>query len=395
MLHSLTLLAAILAPMGQTPATLHVCVWEPMDRAAEQAMQLIISRYRTHRPGVSVAMMRYPIEDGHGLLRRWCKGEKTWRPDVVVVPDVWLPDIANELEPPAAGTIARVRSIAPPGLIDRVTVAQQMRAIPYWLEPRLLFYWPDLLGERNWQPGSWDQVLDAAAKARRKSRSWGLGIPGRGAGVAMMFSEIVWALGGDLLDGTGQIDLMNAKAEDALDLLIRAEREGIAEPQMLTWSQGDLEDLFADRKLAVLVAAAGLEQSLTAAERAKCGVAPLPGRPVFTSMAVDGLAVFKDNARAAEAQDFVALAASADGQACIAEAGGLPADSELARRTVRSAALKAALLGVKNLRGLPREKADALVGAVERATWLAVSGRMLSPRALEEGQAMLPTKLAE
>jgi ABC-type glycerol-3-phosphate transport system substrate-binding protein len=404
MLHSLALLVALLAPMGQTTTTLHVGVWEPSDQSAERAIQLLLTHYRAHHPQVTVAVMPHPASQAHEWLRRWCKSERNWRPDVVVVPDVWLAQIVDQLEPPDAATIARVRTTASPALLERASVGGRPCAIPFTLSPRLLFYWPDLIGEKNWQPGSWNEVLDATEKARRKSRVWGLGVPGLGEGLTMLFGEILWAQGGDFLgqhspEAAAAVDIMSSKAEQSIDVIVRCEREGIAEPQMLTWTQEDLEDLFLARKLTAIVAPAGLEQGVAEADRAKLGVAQLPGRPNFTDLAVDDLAIFKasttDTSRVAAAQDFLAVAASADGQACIAEAGGLPMDLELARKAVKSAALKAALPGMKNLRGLPLENTDALVAAIDRAVWLAVSGRMLSPRALEEGQAMLPVKLAE
>jgi ABC-type glycerol-3-phosphate transport system substrate-binding protein len=404
MFHSLALLTALLAPLGQTTTTLHVCLWEPADQATERGMQLLLSRYRGHHPQVTVAIMRYPSSQAHEWLGRWCKTEKSWRPDVVLVPDVWLTQVADQLEPPAAAILPRVKALASPALLERATAGGRLCAIPFALIPRLLFYWPDLLGEKNWQPGSWDQVLDATEKARHKSRVWGLGVPGLSDGLGMLFGEMLWASGGDFVgqrssDALSAIDMMSRKAEDSLDVIVRCEREGIAEPQMLTWSQEELEDLFLARKLTAIVAPAGLEQGIAEADRAKLGVAPLPGRPIFTSLAVDNIAVFKppagDTSRLTAAQDFLAVAVSPEGQGCIAEVDGLPMDLELARKAVKSPALKAALLGMKNLRGLPQENSDLLVSAIERSVFLAVSGRMLSPRALEEGQAMLPVKLSE
>lgn len=405
MISSLAFLAVLLAPVGQPNVALSVGLWSPMDQRAEHALRLISTRYRELHPHVTIALYPYAAKDAYGYLTRWCDKERAWRPDVVLVPEVWLSQVADDLDPPSDATIARMRAISPKGMMDRASVGGIPRALPFTLEPQLLFYWTDLIGQKNWQPGSWNEVLDVTSRARQKTRVWGLGVPGHSAGLTTLFGEILWSLGGQFFgpnnaNGTPSFNLMSSKAEHALDVLVRCDRDGIAEPQMLTWSLDELASLFVDRKLTAIVAPSALEEAVAPKDRAKLGVAPLPGRPIFTYLSVDDLAVFKtiqggDPSHAAAAQEFLALAASPDGQKCIAKAGGLPLDQKVAARDVKSAALKAAMLGMNNLRGLPRHNSTQLVAAVDRAVWLAVSGRMLSPRALEEGQALLPVKLAE
>jgi hypothetical protein len=164
---------------------------------------------------------------------------------------------------------------------------------------------------------------------------------------------------------------------------------------MLTWSQTELEDLFADGKLAVLAAPLGFEALLIAARRDGYGVAQLPGRPVFGSLVCNCLVAFRGSPAAAEAQALLEFVLSAEGQARLAEAGGLPVDRGLAQRVARTPAFRAALLGMDNIRGLPLGQWRALAAAVERAAYLAVSGRMTAPRALEEGQTLLPARLED
>jgi len=370
-------------------------VWDPVSPQAERAIQLLSSGFRARNPDFRVTIFRHPVGDAHGLLLRWCRKTTSWRPDVVALPDLYIPEAASELAPLAPAIEARLRSLAHPSLVDRLTFDKQLRAVPWWLEPRLLFYWTKAVRQTDWQPVSWEQVLDVLREVRGSRRVWGLGVPGFGLELTHLFAEMLWSLGGELQKADGDPDLLTPRAEEAIDLLVRADREGLCQPELLTWSQPELEDLFSEGKLAALVAPLGFEDVLLAAKRRDFGVAPLPGRPGFASLMPECLAVFRDSPRLAQSQAFLEFVLSADGQARIAEAGGLPLDPGLARRVATTPGRKAALSGMTNVRGLPAGRWQVLTPAIERAVYLAVSGRMPAPRALEEAQAIVLPKPQE
>jgi hypothetical protein len=73
----------------------------------------------------------------------------------------------------------------------------------------------------------------------------------------------------------------------------------------------------------------------------------------------------------------------------------MPLDAGLAQRVARTPARKIALLGMKNVRGLPATQWQVASPAIERAAYLAISGRKTTPRALEEAQALLPATLTQ
>lgn len=339
------LLALLFSITGQQPAsTLHVAVWEPMPAAAERAVRMLCAGFQLRYPDCRVAVMRQPLADAHGLVMRWCKGEGSWRPDVVVVPDLWLAEMAGGVEPLSDAVQSRLRALADRSLQAHVMVGGSLCAVPWWIEPRVLFYSSRALGDTKWEPISWDQVLETLSSVHEKRRIWGLGVPGSGLELCQLFAEILWSLGGDLVNDSGELDLLAAHCEEALDVLVRAQRQGLTQPELLTWTQPELEELFADGKLAALVAPMGLEDVLLAGKHAEYAVAPLPGRPVFASLVADCFAVIRGGTRTEAAQAFVEYVLSAEGQARIAEAGGLPLDAALAQRVARTPARKVALM---------------------------------------------------
>lgn len=390
------LLALLFSTIGQQPVTtLHVAVWDPMPAGAERAVRMLCCGFQLRYPDCRVAVMRQPLADAHSLVMRWCKAESGWRPDVVAVPDPWLGEMAAALEPLEDACLSRLRTLVHDSLQARLKIGGSLRAVPWWLEPRVLFYSARAVRDTKWQPASWDQVLETLSSVREKRRIWGLGVPGSGVELSQLFAEILWSLGGELVNDTGELDLLSAHCEEALDLLVRATRQGLTQPEILTWTQPELEELFANGKIAALVAPISLEDTLLDDKAADYGAAPLPGRPVFTSLIAQCFAVFGGGPRTATAKAFVEYVLSAEGQARIAEAGGLPLDPSLAKQTARTPARKAALQGMSNVRGLPPAKWQLICPAIERAAYLAISGRMTSPRALEEAQALIGTPLAQ
>jgi ABC-type glycerol-3-phosphate transport system substrate-binding protein len=375
------------------PVTVHVAVWDPLSPRAEAALRTLATRLRVRAPQIALTFLRNPAADAPILLKRWGGEQASWRPELVVISDLWLPEVGAQLQPLPEPVVRRLRAHLPPTLLARLTYDEQLKAVPWWIEPRLLFYWPGLLDRRHWQPKSWEEVVEAAAGVSAGRGAWGLGIPGSGLELIQLLWEMVWAGGGSLQNAAGELDLTAPALQQALDLLVRADRQAVTQPQLLTWTQRELEQAFVDRKLACLAAGASLEESLLGA-RAKYGVAALPAREPFVSASMDCLAAFCGAAAPEASEQVMAFLASPEGQACMAEAGSLPPYPDLATRLTKMAALQAAAAGWPRCFGLPQTQWRALQPALERAFYLALSGRCSVRRALEEAQALLRRSLA-
>jgi len=222
---------------------------------------------------------------------------------------------------------------------------------------------------------------------------WGLGVPGSGDGASWLFLEMLWGNGGSLQNAEGRFDLGTPAAEQVMQTLLRADSEGACQPQLLTWSQGELEEAFVDRKVAVLVASAALETDLGGEDPPRYGVAPLPGKQPFMSASVDCLAALDKCPCPEAAAEFLAFAASREGQANVVEAGGLPFYPDLAQRAARRPALQAAVAGLGDIRSLPQEEWRAVLVALDHAIYAALSGRRSPARALEEAEAVFKDTL--
>ncbi len=385
---SAALAAAVALAQTSRPAqvTFTVAVWEPLGGRPRRALSHLIRTFTRAHPDVMPVVMRFPASEARRRLLRWMAADSKWRPEVVVARDEWLSELWRGVEPLPEKAAAAVRKLAPSELSRRISEGEAIAGAPFWLHTRVLFFWPDLLSKpTDWQPESWKELFEAARQAAREGK-WGFGLPGHGPGAEWLPLAIVWASGTRVCQ-FGQVDLMCGAAERALDLLFELANGGGAQPQALTWTQAELEDKFVDRQLCAIVAPPELADRLAVWEgEKKWAVAPLPAEEPFTPASLDVLCVLGGSKRRREALEFVSHAASPAGQACIAEAGGLPAYSAVARECKRPE-VRAAAAGLKNPRFLPRDDADALRAALELALYLRLSGRAASAYALEQAQA--------
>ena len=380
---TLAAVALAIALCGQVEV-LHIGAWKPMSPRADQAIKLAMSGFRAKYKDVPVALLLNDAADAIGLIRRWCGNRRSWRPQLVVASDLWLPEMFDELEPLPKPVAERLKQHAPASIVQRMSRNGRVYGVPCWIEPRVLFYWPQYIKERKWRPASWYEVLEKAQEAVRKRNVWGVGVPGGGMDLARLFLEVVWGLGGDLRGKGGNVDFMSTHAEQALDLLVQADRKGLTEPQSLSWSQEELEEAFVQRKIACLVAGASLEEQL---EGKRYAVAPLPGPKPFVSAEVDCMVAFAGGKQTSQALKFLEFLASPEGQSCIAQSNGLSFYPDMARKTATTPALKAAAEGLANVRTMPQIHWTTIVAAIERAYYMAVSGRHSVSWALEEAQA--------
>jgi ABC-type glycerol-3-phosphate transport system substrate-binding protein len=354
----------------------------------------VCSRFQSANPQVTVTILRHPAEDAYRLLHQWSSSE-AWRPEVVVMSELWLEEFALSLEPLPEGAVKLLRTHASQSLRTRLSVGGDEVAVPWWIEPRVLFYWPRLTGEREWRPASWDAVMNRAAEVAIKRRVWGVGIPGEGPEAAQLFLEMLWSLGGSLQNAEGRFDLTTSSAEEAMNVVLRADAARACQPQLLTWSQAELEEAFVDRKLAMLVANASLEQELGTDDGEGYAVTALPAKQPFLSATMNCLVAFRGSEQVEAARTFLAFAASREGQAVIGEAGGFPFYADMARAGARTPAMRAAVEAMGDVRGLPHGEWHALVRAINHAFYAAVSGRRSVSRALEEAQVIFREALVK
>ncbi len=381
-----TFLTSTLAFAAQ-PTLLHFVVWEPLNPAAEKAIRALCRNFRATHPNISLTIVRHPIEDAPRLLRYWSH-QASWAPDIALTSALMLTRIASGLRHVPEAAVRTLRTHASEAFVQRIRVDERIVAVPWWLEPRLLFYWRRFIHKRQWQPQSWDEVAEQCAKAARQYRVFGIGIPGSGLPAMRFFAEVLWSLGGSLYNAEGRLDLSTIKAEQALETILKIARSGTCQPEVLTWSQEEIEEKFLDRKIAAIVARASLEKEIRQVDEKGYGVAALPGNPRFVSVAMDCLVSFDHCEQPAAAAEFLTFAVSRQAQACVVEAGGISFYRELMQRAASNKNSRAAGLLQGELRFLPRDEWWAISMGLDRALYLALSGRRSAARALEEAQAI-------
>ena len=158
-----------LLPTAAEPVTIHVVAWQPTSAGADKALRLLCTRFSALNPTVTCTIMRQPIDDAYRLMHYWARTD-VWRPEVLVVSELWLAEFSKSLAPLPEKAAATVRAHAPASLVARLKAAGADVSVPWWIEPRVLFYWPHLIGGRDWQPDSWDEVIKRAAETTCKRK---------------------------------------------------------------------------------------------------------------------------------------------------------------------------------------------------------------------------------
>ncbi len=393
----LSLLPAATACAADPPAaaapgqSLQIAVWYDGPASNLTALNGLSWIFQQHHRGVTVSLSRHATITAYPLLLRWSTIDPGGAPDLTVISSSWLPQFAESLAPlDSVATSAPASRIVSPAL-ELFRIDGRLRAVPWSLAARTLVVRSDLLAEKRLAaPKTWEQVAEVAAALHSPPQRYGLGLPGaERAGGAALLQEMIWAEGEELAAGSGVVDLTRPGTVRALGRYLALAKS--AQPEILTWTQPDLETLFAGGRLGMVVTDTWAVRTYKSMPGMPSFQAlPLPGgRQPLGHLLGDGLAVFAKGPRRSLAVQYAQMVLMPQAQRKLVEWGGLPVHQELLDEAGKDPLLAALVPTVPQAWIIPPAQPPELSSALDYALYLALSGRATPEQALAAAQERL------
>jgi len=387
------LVTAAPGPAGAETVTL--AQFKPRDPASEA--QLLATF--TARAGIRVRQRTLPNASDvqHQQFVTWLAARDSGV-DLYQIDQIWTAEFAAAgwIRPADAEITAEERAAFLPAPLASAGWGGRLWALPRYTESGLLYYRRDVLRAA---PRSWPELVRVAAARGTAERSGYVFQGKQYEGLVVNFLEILWAMGGTLLDGDGRVTVDSPAGVRALEILAALLRHpGAASPGTLTYAEHDsLQEFLEDR--ALMHRNWSFAWSLVEREgsrvRGRVGVAPLPGP---ASLGGWHLAVSTYSRQPAAAWALARFLTSAEAQRVKALVEGrLPTvralydDREILSANPHFAALRDALALARprpatpfyaRLSGILQVQISrALVGAVSPREALAEAARQMAPLA--------------
>ncbi len=348
--------------------------------------------YQQYHPNVLIHITDKPTAEAYESILKWCGKEAKSAPDMVVMPDAWLPDFARYLLRLDRVVDAERLANIPRAVLTQLMVGGRLRAVPWRVDSRVLHIRRDLREANGLtQPENWQDVVELAQALHDPPGLYGIGLPGsmNGDGAAALL-DVLWGLGAEVVDENGKLALEQEALAEALSSCLSI-TEATSQPQALTWSQAELEALFLDGRLGCVIADTEFSQSLTwTGSEMEWEVCPFAKNGEGSAdITVQGLVAFRNSDVRSESEEFINLVCSEQCQQVLSGLGGVPAALSLIpkwRRTPDRAGLVANLeRGV----GVPPESWPMLRDVLGQALYLVLSGRQSPQEAASQAVAVV------
>jgi multiple sugar transport system substrate-binding protein len=137
-----------------------------------EAVARMVAGFERENPGIHVRVQAIPWSAAHEKLLTAYVGETM--PDVFQLGNTWIPELAalDAVAPlderiDASSKVARKDFFA--GILDTNVIDGSLRALPWYVDTRLLFYRRDLLASAGYSevPQSWDGWLEALGRIKK------------------------------------------------------------------------------------------------------------------------------------------------------------------------------------------------------------------------------------
>lgn len=256
---------------------------------------------------------------------QWLGDQIRYAPDMLIIHDYHLPAAAGH----AASLEGRFPSAfladLHPALLAQGRLEGVQLAIPWMTAPRALYYRADVLEEAEIAPQqSLDALAQAATDVADPPDMYGFGLPGlRDGGSPDAFMAIYRAMGGLLFNSKGRLAIAEYRGEQALTWLTDILTRGGTQPEVLSWADVELAQLFLDGRLAMLIERPWLLRELISRPPPfEFGVAPVPVSESGHHHITTDCVIVLETARDVDAcVDFIQFALSRDQQRGLAGLG--------------------------------------------------------------------------
>jgi multiple sugar transport system substrate-binding protein len=272
-------------------------------------------------------------DHAHETIAEWAKAGKG--PDLVVVPDIWLAEFAESIEPLDRFVASKLKGDFQPVLYNKGIYKGTLLGLVWATSTKALFYRKDLFRKAGLEPPkTWDEQLKAAIKLNNPPEVYGLGLPGsREYETDDNFFFYLWSAGGEFFDGQGKCVINSEAGVKALQFYVDlANKYHVTQPELTTWSRKGTRGLLEQGRLAMFATGPwGVEQMRKNAPGVEFGVVPLPvDKQPVTQIITDHLVLLKHSERKDLAGRFVNFAYQDAYRLAYAKLGLLPEKTSVA-----------------------------------------------------------------
>jgi multiple sugar transport system substrate-binding protein len=329
--------AATAAPAPATEKVQLRFVVMDYDEKMRPDTQALVDEFNASQNEIEVKLDVYSWADGHQTLVTQISGGQA--PDLANGNSQWVGEWAgiNEVQPLDDLLSKEFLANFVPSGIQAFTIDGKLMAMPYFLDPRALYYRKDLFEKAGLKaPETWDDVLAAAQKLNDPPNSNAFGLAFSRASDDMDYWWYAW-LGANGADGNTKLWDENGKSRfntpegiAATQFLVDlAQKYKAVNPDYITASRdADLQTLFYNSKLAMLETGSWYPTLLkNNAPDLQVGIAPIPvakaGMKHVTAFWPDAVMMFKQTKHPKEAAKFLEWIYSKDNRLLFAKQRGV------------------------------------------------------------------------
>ncbi len=275
--------------VSEGKASGEITVWA-MGTEGEK-LQAFADGFTSENPDAKVKVTAIPWDAAHDKIATAITGRQT--PDLSLVGTTWIAEFAKTgaLDPMPPGLVEE--SAFFPGAWSSVVVDGAPRAVPWYVETRVLFYRNDIAAKAGITspPKTWSELTALANGLKQGGAEWGFNLQPGGTGAWQTFLPMVWQRGGDVMKD-GKCTLDTPEVTEALTFFKSFFDQGLSPKDL---PQGALEPGFAKGSIGAFISGPWHIGLLKEAGAAEYALATMPTEKTNASfIGGSGLAVFKD-----------------------------------------------------------------------------------------------------
>lgn len=375
---------------------LQVAVWETGAPGEKAALQELFFSFQRANPDVIVALEWKDYDLRDDWTRRWFGGLRDYAPDITIMTEQRAWEHRHDLLEMPGDFGRELRRDYERSVMLRLP--GQARGVPWDVSTYALYYRRDLLEQADLPvPETLEALVDGAEALADPPRRFGLGLPAPHAGGEELLHALAQAIGEPASDDDEAQEGPEETADErrdredgepdytaALEMLVELQSRGAFQPEIMTWSDGELVELFIEGRLAMLIAPISAVRQLREAEHAPEWAST--ALPVAESgvgyLSVQWLVVLGNTSRPEAAVRLLRYVAEPESQRMLAMLPSVPAMREIADELSTRSPWQAHIAALQTATGVPLSRWERRRPQLAEALAYAISGRLTPEEAL-------------